>query len=209
MRTQRPTPLLPSLALLAIALCMAVAGCGGGGGGTAEAAKPSFAGTEVQPPTEAPPLRLKDSLGKAVDISDYRGEAVLVTFIYTHCPDVCPLIVSHLKTVQAELGPKAKGMQVLAVSTDPRGDNPRSVAAFLKAHGMTGKMEYLIGDRAELGRAWKAWNIVARPDKANRELVEHSALIYGIGADGKVRTLYPANFQPSVVAHDVPLLERR
>ena len=57
-------------------------------------------------------------------------------------------------------------------------------------------MQYLIGNRAELGHVWNDWNIVAKPDKAGRDLVEHSALIYGIAADGKVTTLYPANFEP-------------
>src|SRR6478735_8916291 len=49
--------------------------------------------------------------------------------------------------------------------------------------------------KAVLGRVWKDWNIVAKPAKAGRDLVEHSALIYGIGADGKVMTLYAANFK--------------
>ena len=44
--------------------------------------------------------------------------------------------------------------------------------------------------------------------EAGRDLVEHSALIYGIAADGKVTTLYPANFDPSQIVHDVPLLEQ-
>jgi cytochrome oxidase Cu insertion factor (SCO1/SenC/PrrC family) len=74
---------------------------------------------------------------------------------------------------------------------------------------MTGRMQYLIGNRAELGKVWTDWNIVARPDKAGRDLVEHSALIYGIAADGKVTTLYPANFSPSQIVHDVPLLEQQ
>jgi protein SCO1 len=95
---------------------------------------------------------------------------------------------------------------VIAVSTDPRGDNRRTVAAFLRDHGMTGKMQYLIGSRGELGKVWKSWNVVSKPAKAGRDLVEHSALIYGIGASGKVTTLYPANFKPVQLVHDVPLL---
>ena len=38
--------------------------------------------------------------------------------------------------------------------------------------------------------------------------VEHSALVYGIAADGNVTTLYPANFDPKQIVHDVPLLEQ-
>lgn len=200
-----------ALAVLGVALAASlVAGCGGGSSTqeTAAAAAPTFSGAEASPPKTAPPLKLRNYEGQPVDLREYHGKAVLVTFIYTHCPDICPLIVSHMRTARALLGPRAKDMQIIAVSTDPRGDNPRTVAAFLKAHGMTGKMQYLIGSRAELGRVWKAWNIVAKPAKAGRDLVEHSALIYGIGADGKITTLYPANFRPAQLVHDVPLLAR-
>jgi protein SCO1/2 len=202
----KPLRTLPLLALLA---ALVVAGCGGSSGAeTFGAGAPRFAGAEASPPREEAPLRLRNYLGEPVDLAGYRGKAVLVTFIYTHCPDVCPLIVSHMKTALALLGQKARDVQIVAVSTDPRGDNRRTVAAFLKAHGMTGRMQYLIGSRAELGRVWKAWNIVAKPAKAGRDLVEHSALIYGIGASGKVTTLYPANFKPSQLVHDVPLLAK-
>jgi protein SCO1/2 len=221
MTTLRPTsPLSRSIALLAaVALLGALAaGCGGGGSGaTAQQGVPAgqaavdgstYSGGEATPPKPAPALALRNSLGEPVDLAQYRGKAVLLTFIYTHCPDVCPLIVSHLKTAQAELGPKAKGLQIIAVSTDPRGDTPKTVAAFLEAHGMAGRMQYLIGSRRELGRVWTDWNIVANPAKSGRDLVEHSALVYGIAADGRVTTLYPANFSPSQIVHDVPLLEQ-
>jgi protein SCO1 len=202
-------PKIPFAVLLAIlALSAFAAGCGGSSQSQATAAsgEAHFSGAEASPPRPEAPLQLDNYLGEPVNIDHYKGKAVLVTFIYTHCPDVCPLIVSHIKTALALLGPKAKDVQVVAVSTDPRGDNRKTVAAFLKAHGMTGRMKYLIGTRAELGRVWKSWNIVAKPAKAGRDLVEHSALIYGIAADGKVTTLYPANFRPAQLVHDVPLL---
>lgn len=207
-----------ALVAIALAACAAVAlaSCGGSGDDTGSASgvpkgqskveSVKFAGAEASPPKPAPPLRLRNSLGKEVDLAKVHGKAVLVTFIYTHCPDVCPLIVSHLHTAQEELGAKAKDLRVIAVSTDPRGDTPKSVNAFLADHDMTGDMDYLIGNRAQLGRVWKDWNIVARPAKSGRDLVEHSALVYGISAGGKVTTLYPSNFEPSEIVHDVPLL---
>lgn len=210
---------LAALLVAVVVLALAATGCGdshnssataqqAAAGSTAATDNGKYSGGEAKPPEPAAPLVLHDSLGRLVDLREYRGKAVLITFIYTHCPDVCPLIVSHLKTALALLGSKAKGLQIIAVSTDPRGDTPKTVAAFLKAHGMSGRMEYLIGSRKELGHVWKDWNIVAKPDKAGRDLVEHSALIYGIAADGKVTTLYPANFNPSQIVHDVPLLEQ-
>ena len=39
-------------------------------------------------------------LGEQVNIASYRGKAVLVTFLYTNCPDVCPLIASNLRVAR-------------------------------------------------------------------------------------------------------------
>src|SRR5262245_50430787 len=125
------SPRRPLPALLFACAMLVAAGCGGSGSdsttGGGASADGKFAGAEASPPKPAAPLELDNSLGEPVNLREYHGKAVLVTFIYTHCPDVCPLIVSHLKTAQALLGPKANGLQIVAVSTDPRGDNPKTV----------------------------------------------------------------------------------
>ena len=95
--------------------------------------------------------------------NQFRGKAVLVTFIYDHCPDVCPLTVEYLREAQARLGSKARDLQIIGVSVDPRGDTPKSVQTFLREHRMTGRMEYLLGSRPQLEKVWQAWNILAKP----------------------------------------------
>jgi protein SCO1/2 len=164
----------------------------------------------LSPAAQAPPLTLRNYLGRPVNIDSYRGKAVLVTFIYTHCPDVCPLITSNLRVAQNLMGPAAAAkVQIIAVSVDPRGDTPKTVAAFLAHHEMTGRMQYLVGSASQLARVWKAWGVGSERDAHNPELVEHSGLIYGITGSGKRMTLYAANFQPADIVHDVPLLAAR
>jgi protein SCO1 len=168
-----------------------------------------FQGALATPPKPAPPTTLDDYQGHRVTLSADKGKVVLLTFLYVHCPDVCPLIAANLHTTLTKLGPLSSRVRVVAVSVDPRGDKPKAVAAFLKAHQMTGKMQYLVGSAATLGRVWKDWNVGSQRDASNPEFVAHSGLVYGIAASGKVTTLYPANFQPSQIAHDVPLLLKR
>jgi protein SCO1 len=168
-----------------------------------------FQGAVANPPKPAPPLRLRDSTGKRLDLATLRGRAVLVTFLYVHCPDVCPLITGNLHTALKQLGPQASRVQVVAVSTDPKGDTPKSVKSFLAKHQVTGEMRYLLGSKSQLQNVWKAWGVVARPDRSDPEKVEHSAPIYGISASGKITTLYPSNFAPSQIVHDVPILAKR
>jgi protein SCO1 len=176
------------------------------GGVQRTAASNGLQGGVVSPVRPAPAIALDDYRGRPVTLSQYRGRVVLVTFLYTHCPDVCPLIASNLKVALGRLGSTAAKVQAIAVSVDPRGDTPTSVAAFLKARGMTGKMEYLIGSASQLERVWSGWNVGSRRDASNPELVAHSALVYGITASGKLKTIYAANFNPDEIVHDVPIL---
>jgi protein SCO1/2 len=208
-------------AVLTAAVVLAVASCGGSSSSAspkasarakpAAGAKPaaatpvSFDGPTLASPAAEPPLVLRDYLGHKVDISAYQGKAVLVTFLYTHCPDVCPLIAANLHNALALLGPQAGKVKIVAVSTDPRGDTPAAVRAFVALHGMTGRMEYLIGSRRALTPVWKAWGVSASNPTAS-DKVSHTAAIYGISASGRVMTLYASNFKPSDIAHDVPLL---
>jgi cytochrome oxidase Cu insertion factor (SCO1/SenC/PrrC family) len=67
-------------------------------------------------------------------------------------------------------------------------------------------MQYLVGSQRELARVWKAWGVGSERDATNPELVNHSGLVYGISATGKVTTLYAANFHPQEIVHDAPLL---
>ncbi len=198
--------LVAAAALLSLAVGGAI-GCGSSGS-TSTTTHASFAGASANPPKPEPPLQLQNSLGQPVNIRDYRGKAVLVTFIYDHCPDICPLIVGNLHTAQNELGKEAKNLQIIAVSVDPKGDTPKTVNAFLADHQMTGRMQYLIGSSPQLEKVWSDWNIVSRdsPKKSDPAAVEHSALVYGISASGKLTTLYPANFKPNQIVHDVPIL---
>jgi protein SCO1 len=200
--------LVGSCALLS---ALVASGCGSSSSttaGSADPKDPAFAGATADPPKPAPPLALDNYQGQPVNIRDYRGKAVFVTFIYVHCPDICPVIVSNMRAAQQELGPKADDMQFIAVSVDPENDTADAVGQFIQARQMTGRMEYLVGSRPQLEKVWHQWNIVARddPKRGDPDLVEHSAPIYGISASGRITTLYPSNFKPEQIVHDAPLL---
>jgi protein SCO1 len=204
--------LLSLAALVVVAGVVALVASGGSSKSKASPTKTLVhsaykAEAELSPPTTAPPLALHNYLGKEVNLASYRGKAVLVTFLYTNCPDICPLITSNLRVAQNLMGPKvASKVQIIAVSVDPKGDTPKAVAKFLARHEMTGRMQYLVGSPHELARVWKAWGVGSEADAQQPQFVNHSGLIYGITATGKRTTLYAPSFKPADVAHDVPLL---
>ncbi len=165
-----------------------------------------FFGTLALPSKPARAHAPRNYLGKQITLAQYRGKAVVVTFLYTHCPDACPLITANLRVALNLLGAEAAKAQIIAVSVDPRGDTPGSVASFVKAHRKVSRMQYLVGSPAQLARTWAAWSIGSTGRLGHPELVDHSALIYGVSASGKLTTLYPSSFEPSQIVHDVPRL---
>lgn len=205
----------------AIALIlMAAVGCGGSddsgdaGGATTAAehtdhagtAPAAFEGGTISPRREAPPLELEDIDGHTVNIRDLKGHPVLVTFVYSHCPDVCPLIMDNLRRVREDSGSLGKQMRVLAVSVDPKGDTPDHVRGFLADHRVQGFVDYLIGDRPTLEGVWSDWQISEQAPKDDPEAIEHSSLIYGVTASGELATAYPVGFEAEAIARDLPLL---
>jgi protein SCO1/2 len=193
--------------LALIILVGLVSGCGGASkssSSTSTSAKLRAPG-ELQPPAPSPDFALRDSTGELVRLSQFRGKAALLTFIYTHCPDVCPLIVAQLRNALLRLGPQASKVQIVAVSVDPKGDTPKTVKKFLTAHHMTGRMEYLIGSLKQLAPVWKPYGIEVQATPERRE-VGHTGIVYGITASGKRRAVYPSNLQPDWIVHDVPIL---
>jgi protein SCO1 len=193
--------------LLLLVLAAAVGGCGSAShdGGTTTTS--TLEGLVIQPPKPTPALALRNYTGQPVDLTGFRGKAVLVTFVYTHCRDVCPLIVSNLAAAQRQLGAEARRLQIIAVSVDPKGDTPLAVKHFLAARGATGRMDYLIGSYKQLLPVWKAWGIAVTVNN-HVDAEAHTAVVFGIIPSGKIVVAYPSSFTPADIVHDVPLLAR-
>src|SRR6476646_4168078 len=100
-----------ALVVLMAGLAALVVGCGGSSSSSDPASTStatsssaaSYSGATANPPKPAPALQLTNYNGKSVNIDQYHGKAVLVTFIYDHYPDICPLIVSNLHAAQNQM----------------------------------------------------------------------------------------------------------
>jgi protein SCO1/2 len=180
-------------------------------GNASSAHTANFQGLTVSPPEPAPALStLHNYDGSSFNLAADRGKAVFVTFLYSHCPDVCPLIAANLHNTYAKMTPAMrKQVDIVAVSVDPHGDTAGAVAAFMRTHQLAGEGRYLIGSAGQLVPVWKAWNVGSERDVSQPDLVNHSALIYGIGASGHIYTVYSANFTPGQIIHDTPALLAR
>jgi protein SCO1/2 len=153
----------------------------------------------------APDFRLRDQFGKQVSLSHFKGKAVVVTFLYTHCPDICPVISDKLYMVMQNLGKNASGVAVLAVSMDPKGDTIASALNFSKVHKMLNYWHFLVGTHDELSPVWSDYSVDAQA-ATSAGVVTHSSFIYVIDKDGRERDLLDSNFTPQQLTTDLKVL---
>jgi protein SCO1 len=194
-------------AAVALIAAVLVGACGSRPAPNPNAVHPGFQGLIIRPEKPAPRLVLRNYTGQPVNLSWFRGRPVLVTFVYTHCPDVCPLIVSSLAAAKRQLVGQAHRVEIVAVTVDPKRDTPSAVRQFLAVRHATATMDYLIGTRKQLLPIWKAWGIGVTVGRYNAT-ESHSALLFGITPAGKIAVVYSSNFTPAQIVHDVPLLAR-
>ena len=173
----------------------------------AAGAPPRFAGATLADPAVPPDFALRDHHGRLVRLSRERGKAVLLTFLYTHCPDVCPLTAASLNTALQLLGASRRRVDVLAVSVDPRGDTRASVAAFVRSHHLRDQFHYLTGTAAALASVWRAYRVKAVRSGRDQG-VDHTLYTLLIDPSGKARVLFDVQARPRAIVHDVRLVLR-
>ena len=196
----------------------AVAGC---------ATDEAFEGTVLDPADDAPAVSLSDQFGERVALSDFSGKVVLLTFLYTSCPDVCPIVAETLRRAHRLLGKDAARVQIVAVSVDPGRDSVEKAHEYSEQREMQDKWRFLVGTEEELKPIWRSYwldpvttNGASRGDdssavssdvpvSAGNYLISHGAPVFLIDAQGRRRVLFTnLSLEPRPLVHDVRLLLR-
>jgi protein SCO1/2 len=160
---------------------------------------PEPAGSVLPDGVRAPTFALTDEQGDTVSMQEFRGQPVIVTFLYTNCEETCPPAAQQVKGALNELG---RDVPALAIAVDPPNDTEASARAFLSKARMLGRMHFVLGSRAELEPIWKGYAIQPQSDDA-----EHQARIVLVDKRGFQRIGFPLNqATPERIAHDVRLL---
>jgi protein SCO1/2 len=160
---------------------------------------PGFDGA-LRPPGIPPvTFSLKDQDGKVATLAQYRGQPVILTFMYSTCRDTCPLTAQQIKGALDQVG---KDVPTLAISVDPANDTPLNARRFVNQQGLTKRMRFLLGNRAQLQPIWKAYGI-----QPQAKAFEHTAYVVLVDAKGVQRIGWPVDkLTPEGLAHDLRLL---
>ena len=139
-----------------------------------------------------------------------RGKVVLVAFVYTTCPDVCPLITASMQSVQRSLnGRERESVRFLSITTDPEIDSPDILKSYAGRYEVDlSNWSFLTGDLKTLQPVWKAFGV--KVERKARGLVNHTALTALIDTKGVMRFAYfGASPDPKKVLQDIRALLAR
>ena len=122
----------------------------------------------LQQSSPAADFTLTDQHGAPFHMADTRGKVVLMTFIYTHCTDICPYISLKVKEAYDLLGADASNVVIVAVTTDPKRDIPKLTAAYSKEIGLLDGWHFVGGPAEAVQAVWANYGIgvTVDPDTA-------------------------------------------
>ena len=159
-----------------------------------------FAGA-IRPDIPPRTWTLTDQDGRVTRVGAPSSGPSIVTFLYTHCQDTCPVTASTVRGALDQLG---HDVPAYAISVDPANDTPDSARAFLSRNHLTGRMHFLLRPGTTLQQVWNTFGI--RPQE--REL-EHSAYVVLLDRTGRQRIGFPFDkLTPEGLAHDLRRLSQ-
>lgn len=170
-------------------------------------ARSPFQGVDVTGSDIGRELRLQDPAGQPRSLADFRGKVVVVSFGYTHCPDVCPMTLANLASARKRLGDDGKDVQVLFVTVDPQRDKPEILREYVPAFDPT--FIGLTGTPEQVTAVTKDFRIYAnaRPARPGEEyMVDHSAQMFAYDKAGKLRLVFAPDMKPEAIASDLRIL---
>lgn len=119
-----------SKSVLALGLVTALAGLSGCG-----AEKPAFRGVDITGADYAQGWTLIDQDGQARTLKDYAGQAVVVFFGFTQCPDVCPTALQEMAQAKLLLGADGAKLRGIFITIDPERDTADLLKAYVANFG--------------------------------------------------------------------------
>jgi protein SCO1/2 len=178
--------------------------------------KTEESGVEPAPGAETPDFTLVNQDGRKISFKQYRGKALILTFIYTRCPlpDYCPLMSQNFAAINRELQKdpvRRDKTHLLSVSVDPDYDKPKVLrkygAQYIGSDNDGFKhWEFAVGSAGQVKKVAQFFGLNYWPEK---DQIIHGLRTAIISPDGKVFKVYRGNeWKPEDALKDLEKLRR-
>jgi protein SCO1/2 len=149
------------------------------------------------------PYTLTDQNGKKVSSADFHGKYQLIYFGYSFCPDVCPTTLGVISQALDKMGVDQNRIVPIFITIDPERDTPKVLQSYMAAFGP--RFVGLTGTPAEIAAVEKEYRVYAKkqPLPSGGYGMDHSSVIYLMGADGRLVTFYDELISPDQLEKDL------
>jgi protein SCO1 len=152
-------------------------------------------------PRALPDVPLLDQHGRSFSLSDYRGKAVLVDFIYTRCPTICGVLGDDFRNVLTLVrGPAGSDVDLLSISFDPANDDRQALQQYASRYGATPPHWRVAVPASQDGLSGllRAFGVVVIPDGYGGFI--HSSSVYLIDRTGRLARILDADMPARLIA---------
>lgn len=182
-------------------------------GTVTRAADDGWSGTALDEPYEVAPAALIDTDGRPYSLTkSTKAPVTLVFFGYTHCPDICHLVMANLAAAKLRLPAERRDdVDVVLVTTDPARDDEQALRGYLDRFDP--EFIGLTGDLATINAIGTSMAVfIAKGTKlpSGGYEVEHNDHVLAVTPDDRVPVLWLRDASPAEIATDLErLLEER
>lgn len=185
--------------LLAATAALALAAC--------SPSKPQFKSIDITGADYARDFRLPDQNGRERTIADFKGQAVVVFFGFTQCPDVCPTAMSELAQIKAQLGADGQRLQGVFITLDPERDTPEVLKAYMANFDPSFlALRPTLEQLPEVARHFKVFYKKNEGKTPGSYTLDHSAGHYVFDPQGRVRLYTRQGMGAAALTEDLQLL---
>lgn len=152
--TTQHLPVLRSSAVALLLFLSAFSGCLG----SEEEIPDDFFGDDIHPAVAVEPFSLIDENGEEFFSSSLDGKVVIVVFMFTRCPDVCPVVSANVNWLYQQLDEaEQEQVEVISITVDPWTDNSSELAAYTEQMGL--EWPHLTGEVEQLEPVWGNFDV--------------------------------------------------
>lgn len=145
-----------------------------------------------------PDYKFTNQLGRPISLSQFKGRALALTFIFTRCPfpTFCPRMSQHFQKVQNSLKSMADGPRnwsLLSISFDPEWDTPERLARYAAPYNIdTNHWQLATSDMWNIDAITEQFGMVFYRETPGG-LPNHTLRTVVIDARGRVRRIFLGN----------------
>ncbi len=147
----------------------------------------SYQGTELS--GEAPGFQLTDQKGSLINLSDFRGKVVILTFMDSTCKDTCPLTAAQFRQAYRQFNQnETSHVAFIGVNVNVEANQVEDVADITKTWHLEEipSWHFLTGSRKELETVWKDYGVAVVPSADGNEIM-HTPGVFLIDPSGQKR----------------------